>query len=180
MAIVHRALSPDYLEQLEGDELMEDENVLVAYIQALSVAGKRDLIPTYASKLQRERYVIVLGRLLQDITDSQEQSRMLRLLGEYELDVTAILTEQLRWVFVHSLRGSGIVPPLRILELTADTKLHPGQQIIVGFLPEEVSAEDEAMVSCLRWFQHMEGGWKLMFEALSVALRKCLSKYLNS
>ncbi|KAK5168083.1 Nucleoporin nup84 [Saxophila tyrrhenica] len=174
MSIVHRALSPHYLEGLEGDELLEDENVLVAYIQALRAAGKRDLIPIYASKLQQGRYILVLGRYLQDITDSQEQVRVLGLLQEYELDVVAILSEQLRWVVGHSLGSEAHPQPLRMLEKIADTKMHPGQQIIVGFISEDASPEDEAMVSVLQWFQHMRGGWKPMFEALSVAMRKAL------
>ncbi len=176
MAIVHRALSPDYLENLEGDELLEDENVLVAYIQALRAAGKRDLIPIYASKLQRMRYVIVLGRYLQDITDSQEQERVLGLLGEYDLDVKAILSEQLKWVLDHSLGHDFQPRPLRMLEKTDDTKLHPGQKIIIGFMSGIATPADEAMVRCLQWFHHMRGGWKIMFDSLSVALRTALSK----
>ena len=173
MSIVHRALSPDFLE---GDDLYEDENVLVAYIQALRVAGKRDLIPIYASKLHRERYILVLSRTLQDITDSAEQGRTIGLLQEYELDVVCILVEQLNWVIDHSLVGGPIQKPLRILEWTDETKLHPGQRIIVDFLPDEVDQDDDAVVRCLQWFQLVHGQWQVTFEALTMALRRCFGK----
>ena len=42
MSILYRILSP---EHLEGEELDEDENVLVAYIQALREAGQADHHP---------------------------------------------------------------------------------------------------------------------------------------
>ena len=103
MSIVHRILSPDYLEGLEGDELLEDENVLVAYIQALRAAGKRDVVPMYASRLQRSRCIIVLGRFLQDITTTSERENMLGLFREYEVDVKSIVTEQLRWTLARAL-----------------------------------------------------------------------------
>jgi hypothetical protein len=176
MSIIFRALSPSHLQELEGDYLLEDDNVIAAYIQALRSAGKRDAIPIYASRLQRERYIIVLARLLEDITDSHEQVRFLDLLGQYDLDVISILTEQLRRVFVYPLPGQGVDRPLQMLEPTSDIKLYPGHKIIVGFLSDETTEQDEAMVSCLRWFHHMRGGWKVMFEALSVAMRKCLCK----
>ena len=174
MAIVHRMLRPD---QLEGDELHEDENVLVAYIQALRAAGKRDIIPIYAAQLQRERCIITMGGVLQDISDSQEQSRMLALLQEYDLDAVSLLVEQQRLVIDQSLPSEALGKPLRILESTEETKLHPGQRIIVGFLPDEFSDDDDAVVRALSWFKLMRGGWKVMFEALSAAMRRCLSKF---
>ncbi|KAK3691115.1 Nucleoporin nup84 [Vermiconidia calcicola] len=174
MSIVHRILSPEYLAGLDGDELHEDENVLVAYIQALRAAGKRDLIIIYASKLRREQYIFVLGQMLQDITDSNERTRILSLMQKADLDVVSILNEQLKWVVSHSLGGEYVRQPLRILEDTEETKLHPGQRIDVEFLPNEILPEDEAVVRCLQWFQQLQGEWKITFDALALALRRCL------
>ena len=176
MAIVQRVTRPN---ALEDDEVYEDENVLVAYIQALRAAGKWDAIPIYASKLQRERYIIVLGHVLQIITESRDQKRMLDILQEYDLDVVAILREQLKWVMEHSLGGEVLEKPLRILESTEDTKMHPGQRIIVDFLSDETSEEDDAVIRSLQWFKLNVGGWKVMFEALSLAMRRCLRKFFQ-
>ena len=177
MSIVHRILSPDYLAGLEGDELLEDENVLVAYIQALRAAGKRDAIPIYASRLQRGRYIVVLGRILQDITDDGERAHHLKLLQRYDLDIPDILTEQLRWMLEHSLQGEYPQRPLSMLESSPETKLHPGQQIRVKCLDDEISLEDEAGVNALRWWLLMRGEWKLTFDALTGALQRALRKF---
>lgn len=171
MSIIHRILSPEYLE---GDELREDENVLVAYIQALRTAGKRTLIPTYASKLSKERYISVLGRVLQDVTAPQEQIHMVRMLQDADLDVIAILQEQLAWVMDTSFDGEYAEKPLSILEPTKVSTLHPGQKINVDFLPAEVTTDDEAIVRSLQWFRLLRGGWDVTFKALTLALRRCL------
>lgn len=173
MAIMFGILNP----HLPGDELSEDQNVLVAYIQALRVAGKRDTIPLYASRLQRDRSIAVLSRTLQDVTPEKDQSDFLSIIREFDLDIVAIMTEQLNVVMAKPMRGESVGGPLRILERTEETKLHPGRRIMVNFLPEGYSQEDKAVVSSLSWFQLIPGGWKVTFDALSLAVRKCLGKF---
>ncbi|KAF1826426.1 uncharacterized protein K489DRAFT_288960, partial [Dissoconium aciculare CBS 342.82] len=63
---------------LDGDERDAEENVLVAYIQSLRAARKRDLIPVYASRLQVPRYVVAISRVMQDITEVREQEQTLK------------------------------------------------------------------------------------------------------
>lgn len=179
MSIVLRALNPTYFAELEGDELLEDENVLVAYIQALRAAGKRDLVPMYAARLQRERYIIVLGRFLQDIPTIEEQERILGLMERYDLDTISILTENLKWMVEHSIEKGSRPRSLHMLEKTADTKLHPGQKIITNWLPDELLPGDEPMARSLQWFIHIAGGWKILFEALSISVRRALGKAIN-
>ena len=174
MSIIFGILNPG---NLQGDELSDDENVLVAYIQALRVAGKRDTIPLYASRLQRERYITVLSRTLQDITSQKDQKDYMGIMREFDLDTVAIMTEQLNFVMRKALRGDSVGGPLRILERTEETKLHPGRRIILNFLHEEYSQEDEAVASSLSWFGLTPSGWKVTFEALSLAVRKCLGGY---
>lgn len=180
MSIVLRALNPTYFAELEGDELLEDENVLVAYIQALRAAGKRDLVPMYAARLQRQRYIIVLGRFLQDIPTTDEQERILGLMERYDLDTISILTENLKWMVEHSIEKGSRPKPLHMLERTTDTKLHPGQQIIANWLPHELLPSDEPMARSLQWFIHIAGGWKILFEALSISVRRSLGGSISS
>ena len=173
MAILYGVLSP---EQLEGDELHDDENVLVAYIQFLRAEGKRDNIPVYAARLQRERCISVLSQTLQDVSDAREQREYLALLHEYDIDVVATTDQHLNWVLERTLGKETNGHALSILERTGDTKLYPGRRIKVDFLPEETDDEDDAIVHSLSWFRLNKGGWKVTFDALSLALRKCLGE----
>ena len=169
-------------EPFEGDDILEDDNIVVAYIQALRKAGKRDLIPTYASRLQPERCVLVMGRVLQDITEGEEQIRMLRHLQLLKLNVVDIMSENLNLSLEASFpatTASGTeFSKLQILEATTDTKLHPGQKIRAGFLSYDITDTDEALVRSLQWFMLHQGRWAETFAALTEALMRALRKYL--
>lgn len=168
-------------KMLEGDERDAEENVLVAYIQTLRAARKRDLIPVYASRLQVARYVVAYSRVMQDITESREQEQTLSLLEHYGLDITMILKEQLAFLLDKLIKSSPTpAQPLKMLESTEISPLYPGQRIIEDFLPADFADEDEAIVRSLKWFYIMHGRWNETFQALSLALRKCLSKYIFS
>lgn len=177
MSIVHRVLSPGHLE---GNEQLEDDNVLVAYIQELRAAFKRDPIPLYAARLEVNRATAVMGEVLQDVTEPAEQKRMLSLLQDYGFDTMAVLRKQLESVmdrmFSRDYSSQYVDVPLQILEQTGEEKLHPGLRIIAGFLPDEISSDDETLVRCLQWFQLVKGGWDVTFEALALTLRCCLGR----
>ena len=140
------------------------------------MAGKRDLIPIYAAHLQRPRAIQVLARIFQDIVDSDEQDRMLKLLQQYKFDIPEILKEHLEWVLGTAFAREPDMNYLRILERTVETKLHPRQRIIVGFLSDELTDSDESLIRALRWFQLLQGHWATTFEALTNALMRCFGK----
>jgi nuclear pore complex protein Nup107 len=170
MAIFLRVISG---ETLDGDARDAEENVAVAYIQTLRAAGKRDLIPLYASRLTPARATITMGRVLQDVTDHKEQQEILRLLEQYKLDNVQIINEQLRFMLERNI-GEPIETPLKMLEYNTTPITYPGQCIANGFYPVEPQDEDDAVVRSLRWFVIIDKHWEETFSALSLALRKCL------
>ena len=177
MTVVLRAFRND---ELVGEELDTDENVLVSYIQALRMARKRDLIIVYASKLSKARSIVALSRVLEDITHSREQTATLRLIADtYHLDVVSILNEQLSFRMDSTLQGY-VEKPLRILEKSEDDRLYPGQRIAVDFLPGDYTASDDVIIRSLQWFEVLPGYWAVTFNALSAALRRCLGESVVS
>ena len=177
MSVIDRLLRPSWWEQTTRSE---DDNVLVAYIQALRAAGKRDVIPLYAKWLQPGRKASILGHVLQDITDPDEQLKMLALLPEYDIKINAVLQEQLGRV-LGTERTTELVPsPFCMLEKTEESVLHPGQRIILGFLDKPLTEADEVLLRCLQWFQLVKGKCSRTFNALAKALRRCLGKRLVS
>lgn len=155
-----------------------DENVQASYIQTLRTAGKRDLTPLYASTMQKWRSIVTMARVLQDVTQPNEQRALLNLMeGTYHMDVVMIFTEQLDHVLAAKLGSAAPVKrPMRILESTEISQLHPGQRIIENFLPDSLDDTDVAIVRSLQWFQLLHGHWGVTFSSLSLALRKCLGK----
>lgn len=178
MSILYGVFNPD---QLQGEELFEDENVLVSYIQLLRLEGKRDSIPVYASRLQQERCISVLSQTLEDITDTREQREYLEIIDDAHLDRIAVMTQHLDRVMKKFLDEKTTKHDhLRILEPSQNTRLYPGKQIRNGFLPEVTDHDDMAIVRSLSWFQLAQGGWKVTFDALAFALRKCLGKFYTT
>ena len=179
MGIMIRQLAGEMAKK-ENKEREAEENVYVAYIQALRAAGKRELIPLYVSKLHASRYIVTMAEILEDITSEKEQDVMLRLMRQYELDIIRILNEHSQFLMDRYM-ATTLEPharrPAKILEKVNDNLLYPGQRIIHGFFPEVPTEGDEAIVRSLRWFSLVEGYWQDTFAALSFALRKCLGMF---
>lgn len=174
IALVMRALSE---ETLEGDARYAEENVIVAYIQALRMAGKRDLIPMYASRLSLGRQVVSMSRIIEDIKSPSEQQTVSSLFEHYNMDTIMIVNESLYWLltkYVSPLLGSR--RRFQMLEKVDDTRLYPGQRIQKGFLPQDIDEGEQVIVNTLQWYSMINGYWSDCFQALSTALRKCLGK----
>lgn len=161
--------------ELQADEQEIEDNVVDAYIQELRTAGKRDPTPLYASRLQKDRYMVALSRVFQDVSSPRERETMLSLVQGFGLNPKDILWELTNCLqddlFGDSRRAKGV----RILEST-DDHLYPGQQIKVDALPSFVRPEEEAFVSSYQWFQQLKGHWRETFLALTMGLRDCLCK----
>ncbi|CAK1354823.1 Nucleoporin NUP84 [Cercospora beticola] len=172
MGILLDTLSP---QQLDWEALSAKENTIVAYIQTLRSAGKRDLIPVYASRLSKGAYVATMSRVLQDIAEEKEQRGTLNLLEQYGLDVIFILNEQLGYMLDQHLANDlgKREKPLKMLEASKEPH-HPNQRIINGFVPEYHTEDDRAIAASLRWFNIIDGHWDKTFGNLSLALRKAL------
>ncbi|EME88274.1 uncharacterized protein MYCFIDRAFT_55271 [Pseudocercospora fijiensis CIRAD86] len=171
MGILLDILAP---QDLQGDEAIAKMNVIVAYIQTLRAAGKRDLIPVYASRLSMGAYVMVMSHVLEDITTPREQDETLKLLRQYNLDVVFILNEQLGYVLDKLLtKNLKAEKPVNMLKPSDDAK-HPGQHISEEFLADEHPEEDSKVIASLKWFDIVEGLWERTFYSLSLALRKAL------
>lgn len=152
------------------------DTIIAAYVQFLRATGKRDLAPLYASKMDEARGAASLAQVLSDIDDPKESMEFIRLMELYGIDAVAVLTGQ----YQHLIKNVFSEKPsksstLRILEPTKD-ELYPGQRIKLGFLPQELTAEEHALVRGLEVFHLIEGQWAVTFEALSHACRKLLGK----
>lgn len=174
MSIILDIVAP---QNLQGDEVIAKSNVTSAYVQALRAAGKRDLIPVYASRLTPGAYVMAMSQVFEDITAPKEQDQTLKLLRSYKLDVTWVLNEHVGHVL--SKRLSDIPrsqKPVNILE-ASDNPKHPGQQIVNGFLDDGHPEQDTHILASLKWYDIVEGLWKDTFFSLSLSLRKALRMF---
>lgn len=163
--------------ELQPNEQEIEDNLVDAYIQELRTAGKRDATPLYASRLQRERYMVSMSRVFRDVSSTRERETMLSLVAGFELDPKYILWE-LTTHLQDDLFGDTRYPKgIRILE-TTDEDLYPGQRVKADALPSEVAPQEEAFVMSYQWFQQLNGHWKETFLALTMGLSTCLRKFI--
>jgi len=162
--------------QLQPNEQDIEDNVVDAYIQELRSAGKRDNTPTYASRLQKERYTIAMSRVFQDISSPREREELLGLVKEFDMSPKDILWELTNYLQDELFTVVRTPKGINILEPTEDG-VYPGQRVKIGALPSEVSPQEEAFVMSYQWFQELEGHWTETFLALKMGLRDALCKF---
>jgi nuclear pore complex protein Nup107 len=162
-------------EALEPEQVDIEDNVVDAYIQELRTAGRRDNTPTYASRLQPERYTIALSRVFQDVSSGGERQELLNLVEGLGLSPQDILWELTNFLQDELFGPRTPAKALRILE-SSDEDLYPGQRIKAGSLPSEVGPQEEAFVMSFEWFLQMQKHWTETFAALNKGLRDCLCK----
>jgi nuclear pore complex protein Nup107 len=161
--------------ELQPNEQDIEDNVVDAYIQELRSAGKRDNTPVYASRLQKERYMIAMSRVFQDVSSPREREELLSLVDGFGLSPKDILWELTTFLQDELFSETRNAKGIHIMEPTEE-HLYPGQRVKAGALPSDVSPQEEAFVMSYQWFQQLQGHWAETFIALKMGLRECLCK----
>jgi hypothetical protein len=161
--------------ELQPNEQDIEDNVVDAYIQELRSAGKRDNTPVYASRLRKERYMIAMSRVFQDVSSPREREELLSLVDGFGLSPKDILWELTTFLQDELFSETRNAKGIHIMEPTEE-HLYPGQRVKAGALPSDVSPQEEAFVMSYQWFQQMQGHWTETFIALKMGLRECLCK----
>lgn len=168
LLIVLRHVHPS-LSSTSADASVMD-NIVAAYIQFLNAAGRRDLIPLYASKMSPARAQASLAQVLSDIEEIQDKASFIGIMKLYHIDEVAVLLEQSQHL-VRKITRNSKQQPLRILEQTTDD-IYPGQRIKLNFTSERSGAEGTA--DHLLAFHILNGHWDATFGTLAYVCRKLL------
>ena len=137
------------------------ENIVVAYIDFLKLAGKTGTLPLYASRLSKKRTALCLGRELNDILVPQERKMLTELMKQLRIDVGMVLRTQMQLIFSDissSQKARQRAEPFRILEnhATDPQMLRPIKKDFIG---KDISDHEHALLRCLEWYLVLEGRW---------------------
>ncbi|KAK5161598.1 hypothetical protein LTR04_004108, partial [Oleoguttula sp. CCFEE 6159] len=142
------------------------ENIIVAYIEFLCLAGKTEMMPLYASRLSKNRAKMALGRLLPAIRSPSEQLQQVRLMKQSGIEPIEVLREQYLFLMSHVTTNVDVVGnPGRIGIIHYSTS---------PFLPEDVEPAEEAVIQSMDWFLMLEGQWDVTFQALGYVCKRLL------
>ncbi len=180
------------LDISQGSKVAPFENIIVAYIDILRLSGKMSMVPLYASRLRGsngQRQVHTMAMVLLDVTSPAKRQEMVRLMQDYEMDISKIIRSQIQWILTQEMNGQddengqGVVrsdkkTPLEITEPT-DSPLHIGRVIRKKFIGTNVSKHEDMIISAVQWYMHVDGCWTQTFEAASTVLLQLLSEFIS-
>jgi nuclear pore complex protein Nup107 len=173
--LVHMLLAFKSLGLNLGDmvQQMAIENVIVAYIGFLRLAGKEELIPLYASQLTGDRVYATLSRELVDVTDPDQRVTQIKLMKELGLDVQKFVRFQTQFLFMDFPDDSEDYPADRTFKLLENDQApgYNGRMVRTGFIGEDIDRTDLLLIRSLEWHLLVDGLWSETF-ATGVQLYK--------
>lgn len=164
-----------------GDRRATVENVIVAYIDFLRLAGKISMVPLYASRLPVERQIPTLAIVLRDVTSPARRRELVRLMEGYGIDVCKVIKKQIGSFLKESgMKLNEIKDESITVQILEDTP--PGQlrlpPIKDDFIGTELDAVDEGLISSFEWYLYVDGHWKETFVAGASLFKRFFRKFI--
>ncbi|KAG4427709.1 hypothetical protein IFR05_016806 [Cadophora sp. M221] len=150
----------------------EVENVIVAYISFLRLAGKEELIPLYCSQLTGKRKYAILCRNLIDITDNDQRITQIKLMRELGLDVQEFVSLQARFLLGDFPDEVDTYPASGNFKLFDDAVPSAEKQLLTARRPRRdffggdndvVSRTDLLLIRSMEWYLLVDGMWSETF-----------------
>ena len=162
-----------------GDRQYAVENIIVAYIDYLSKAGKQQLIPIYASRLSLARSIECMGRQLPFVLDTNERRTLVKLMEQYGMDVTGIFNMQLQMIILDTTPVRGHkheFSKLSILDYADKTgkSIHP---IRAKFMGDEINDDEQDLIHGFEWYLLLDGHWEETLTIGAIIYKHFFRKY---
>ena len=146
----------------EPERRIAADNIVVAYIDYLSKAGKHQLLPLYASRLLPDQAVVCLARQLPLIHDHRERQTMMKLMESYGIDLPGVLMNQLKLIILDAPpnpKSNTAFTSLMILEPPANNldKVRPVRR---GFIGDTITNDEHDLIRGFEWYLLMDGHWR--------------------
>ncbi|KAF1989150.1 hypothetical protein K402DRAFT_418963 [Aulographum hederae CBS 113979] len=171
--VVHMYLMLRLVAQYDPSQQDLMDNVIISYMDVLRLAGRYEALPLYAAHLRPDRAEMVLGSLLMDIVDPEEQRRMIVVMEQNGINPHGVCSEIAKAAVEESRLVPGTRPPInvfQILEPRDDEESWPGASIRSGLVRAPHTAEEENMIRSVEWFVHLPGQWTSTFEACTLTM----------
>ena len=159
------------------------ENIVVAYVDYLGIAGKQQLLPLYASRLSSARAIQCMARQLPFITDSRERRTTVQLMNHYKMDMKAILNMQLILIILDmqepEAKDSCNYPRPVILDYdyrNEGTKsMRPVKR---GFIGRSINGDEQDVINAFEWYLLLDGLWQETLRSGTILYQYLLGRSL--
>ncbi|MCJ1434031.1 Nucleoporin nup84 [Xylographa pallens] len=141
------------------------ENIVVAYVNYLAVAGKQQLLPLYASRLPSARAVQCMARQLPFITDSRERQTTVQLMKQYNMEVKDVLNLQLILILLDmqepEAENCRNYPRPVILDYDYKNEGPKSMRPVKwGFIGRSINGDEQDVINAFEWYLLLDGLWQ--------------------
>ncbi|KAL8680255.1 MAG: hypothetical protein Q9186_003551 [Xanthomendoza sp. 1 TL-2023] len=136
------------------------EDFIDAYINFLSMAGKQQLLPLYASSLSPERAISCMAREIRLILEHSERRTMMRLMKEYGIDLPRVLNMQLQMTMKNSEDNEEKDPGFPTLSILDSKKQGELRTIRDGFMGAAITDDQHDLINGFEWYLLLDGHWE--------------------
>ncbi|KAL8805297.1 MAG: hypothetical protein Q9182_002065 [Xanthomendoza sp. 2 TL-2023] len=157
IALIYRELGPPASKN-GNDSGVED--FIDAYINFLSMAGKQQLLPLYASCLSPERAISCMAREIRLILEHGERRTMMRLMKEYGIDLPRVLNMQLQMTMKNSEDNEEKDPGYPTLSILESKKQGEMRTIRGGFMGAAITNDQHDLINGFEWYLLLDGHWE--------------------
>ncbi|KAI9750668.1 MAG: hypothetical protein M4579_006364 [Chaenotheca gracillima] len=157
----------------KGSHCVAVENIVVAYIDFLRLAGKLAMIPLYASRLSSDRQILTLARVLLDSSAVSQRKELVKLMKGFNIDVPSVVETQLRFILdeVMVKEARSDTNQLSILTESSTSSATAMKHVRKGFLDGELSLDCDKLVRSFEWYLLVDGFWEQTFAAGALLYR---------
>lgn len=152
----------------------EVQNIIVAYVSFLRLAGKEELIPLYCSQLSGTRKYAILCRNLIDVTNHEARETQIELMKDLGLDVQEFVSLQARYLvgdYKDTVVGYPARSGFKIFEPAYENNF-TARKVKVDFFgddPDCIERIDMLLIRSMEWYLLVDGMWTETF-AVGTAL----------
>ncbi len=178
MIFVFQDLGMDFRQ---GRHCTEVENIVVAYVDFLKLAGKTGTLPLYASRLSQQRAIICLAREVNDIVVPQERKMLMVLMKQLDIHVTSVLQMQIRQILSDMVKaGEAGTQPAHTFSIFDEPS--SGQRLMIrpirrDFIGHDISENEQGLLRCFEWYLLLEGQWPTTVGTGSILYKHFLRKF---
>lgn len=154
------------------------DRVIICYLDFLRRAGKFETLPTYAVYMESDLADKVLGMMLADIVNPDEQRILINLIDRSGMKAVEALLEQVYFTLDNAKLGEKSNQPVLEYQLTEATGglQWPGFRILAEHIPTELAVEEEKIIRAAEWYTLVDGQLYGILDLLAVIYRSFLGK----
>ena len=159
MLFIFQDLSMDFDNE---EDLNAAENIVTAYIEYLSKAGKQQLLPLYAARLSPSRATNCLARQLPLIQDHSERQTVMSLMEQSGLDTPGVLMRQLQLIIFDAPPRPLGSAPFSLLEILESPAGNTGRMrpVRTSFIGSTISDDEYDLINGFEWYLLIQGHWR--------------------